>query len=584
MKYIVLLFLFFYSCASLKIAEMTDPSSTSSHDGRKKKKYEGASGVSDGESIGALEENSSSYKDKKSESSKGLSDSDDYTPPKKQESGGGLKAGFSDDNKQFGFYVSFLKKYSYVEHIPIDISERIQIEILGSSNQPIFNTPVTIKDGSKKLMEGRTYSDGTFNFYPSLFSQTKMYTAEIEHNGNKTTIDIEKNGKRKHTVTLQTSNSPSGMDIVFLLDTTGSMGSEINQLKTTIETIHLNLSQSKELRPVRFGMVLYRDRGDDYVTKVVPLTENLRSFQTELNKVSADGGGDTPEDLQAALIDTVEKMNWETNSVKLAFVITDAPPQMYANQKTYKTTALEAKARAIKIHSIGTGGLPLQGEYILRQISQLTQGRYIFLTYGEKGESEGGTQGSVSHHTGSNFQTDKLETIVIRFAREEIENSKGKKEEGSTEYFLANKIDTERKEDTLLKLLDMSVSQLLDYSSYTLSKEDVVSILPFVPTQKKYTDYMSEQVLLSLQKSKKFVIVDRSKLNQILKEQKLSISGAIEEKDAVKLGKLLNAKILISGDMYEKKKNYELFLKLIRTETGEVLSITKAVIDKSLLL
>ncbi len=95
---------------------------------------------------------------------------------------------------------------------------------------------------------------------------------------------------------------------------------------------------------------------------------------------------------------------------------------------------------------------------------------------------------------------------------------------------------------------------------------------------------MSEQVLLSLQKSKKLVIVDRSKLNQILKEQKLSISGAIEEKDAVKLGKLLGAKILISGDMYEKNKNYELFLKLIRTETGEVLSVTKAIIDKSLLL
>ncbi len=64
------------------------------------------------------------------------------------------------------------------------------------------------------------------------------------------------------------------------------------------------------------------------------------------------------------------------------------------------------------------GGLDLGGEYVLRQISQYTYGTYIFLTYGERGESEGGVAGSVSHHTGANYQTDRLEAIIIRLARQ----------------------------------------------------------------------------------------------------------------------------------------------------------------------
>ncbi len=79
------------------------------------------------------------------------------------------------------------------------------------------------------------------------------------------------------------------------------------------------------------------------------------------------------------------------------------------------------------------------GEFILRQISQYTQGRYIFLTYGERGESEGGKEGSVSHHTGANFQTDKLESIIIRFAKEELAYLTDQPLEEGEAYFDAKK-------------------------------------------------------------------------------------------------------------------------------------------------
>ena len=83
------------------------------------------------------------------------------------------------------------------------------------------------------------------------------------------------------------------------------MGEEIARLRQTIELINLNLTSLTSRPHVRFGMVLYRDRGDKYVTETTPLTDNLDEFRKKLNTVTADGGGDGPEDLQSALKEAV---------------------------------------------------------------------------------------------------------------------------------------------------------------------------------------------------------------------------------------------------------------------------------------
>ncbi len=48
--------------------------------------------------------------------------------------------------------------------------------------------------------------------------------------------------------------------------------------------------------------------------------------------------------------------------------------------------------------------------------------------------------GSVSHHTGANYQTDKLEAIIIRFAREELVHLTDKPLDQEQDYFLAQKV------------------------------------------------------------------------------------------------------------------------------------------------
>jgi len=506
----------------------------------------------------------------------------------------GLKAGFADDNKQFNYFIRFLEQYaSSVNHIPTAIEERIIIRIADSDGKSIPNAEIVVRAKNGRIVDrGSTYADGTFHLFPASYGDEPEYRAEIDYNQQRQSITVDRFGTRELSVhfdlpRLTMSRIP--LDLLFILDTTGSMGEEIQRLKTTIELINLNLSSLSSRPRVRFGMVLYKDRGDEYVTRVIPFTEDLRRFQAELEKVEASGGGDTPEDLQAALEQAV-KMSWRRSGVRLGFIVTDAPPHLdYGQNYTYADAVEEAKRMGIKIFSVGTGGLDLQGEVVLRQIAQYTAAKYIFLTYGESGESGGGAPGSVSHHTGANYQTDKLEAIIIRFAKEELSYVSDQPIDADEEYFTASKIKEEKREETLSKLFYRSISQLVDYSAVRIEEGTAASVLPISPAQGRLTlnaEYFTEQMILSFGKEETFRelfrIVERKDLQEILEELELQLTDLAEEGGAAKVGELMGAEMLIIGKLYESDKGYELFLKLVRVETGEVLSITKAVIDTEL--
>lgn len=433
-------------------------------------------------------------------------------------------------------------------------------------------------------------------FFPGQHGGDQAYRLRISYNQMVRQTEFERSGRREIEVALpgpraEMANVP--LDLLFILDTTGSMGEEIERLKATIEIINLNLSALSSRPRVRFGMVLYKDRGDEYVTRTVPFTEDLESFRQALAAVSADGGGDTPEDLQAALEESMS-LDWNRSGVRLGFIITDAPTHLdYGQEYTYVQAAQQAKEKGIKIFSVGTGGLDLAGEYVLRQISQYTAGKYIFLTYGETGESEGGAPGSVSHHTGANYQTDKLEAIIIRFAREELAHLSDQPLDQGEEYFEANKVPDEANEDTLATLFSMAVSQLVDYSSVRISAGTAAAVLPVSPAQEGLglnAEYFTEQLVLSFGRDggarETFRLVERKDLQRILEELELQLSDLSEvsgeASGAARVGELLGAEVLIAGKLYAKADGFELFLKLLRVETGEVLSVTKAVIDRRL--
>jgi uncharacterized protein YegL len=513
----------------------------------------------------------------------------DKSERKKPEGASGLKAGFADDNKQFNYFVDFLNKYT-AKHYPINISERIMLRFRDAGNKPLPNASISISSDGGLLVSGKSYADGTFMFFPSEYgTEQTTYEARITSGQSEKSLTIDRSGKREIIVKIDTQrtvmkNIP--LDILFIMDTTGSMGEEIQRLKKTIEIINMNIASISTKPKVRFGMVLYKDRGDEYVTSTIPLTGDLDKFQEELDKVQASGGGDYPEDLQSALKDSIQKIKWDPNGIRMAFIITDASPHLdYGQTYTYVNAVKDAQKNAIKFFSVGTGGLNIDGEYVLRQISQYTYAKYIFLTYGERGESEGGKEGSVSHHTGANFQTDKLEAIVIRFAKDELAYVSDEKIEIPDEHFQAVKISDEKNEETLLKLFNMNLSQLSDYSAIGIVDKTPTSVMPVTtadPSLSLNAEYFTEQLVLSINKSGKFKLVERRDIQKVMKELEIGMSGLASEENAAKVGKILGAKMLILGRLYKKQNNYELFLKLVRVETSEVLAVTKARIDMNL--
>ncbi|MBN1685315.1 MAG: VWA domain-containing protein, partial [Spirochaetales bacterium] len=439
------------------------------------------------------------------------------------------------------------------------------------------------------IARGMTMADGTYQFNPSPDTpQEARYQALITAESETVKLDIEHNGMRNVVAALdgrRRTPGPVPLDILFILDTTGSMGEEIHRLRATIELIHLNLTSMSTDTAVRFGMVLYKDTGDEYNTRVVALTKDLDEFASSLDLVEASGGGDIPENLQAALERSLHDINWNSDGIRLGFIITDAPPHLdYGQEYTYADAAAEARERGIKLFSVGTGGLPLSGEYVLRQISQYTGGKYIFLTYGESGESAGGEIGSVSHHTGANYQTDKLEAIIIRFAKEELSYLTDEPLEEDNPYFQAIKIASEEREETLSTLFQLAVDQLSDYATYPVKAGTVAAILPLEAATEDLgldAEYFTEQMMFAMRKGSTLVIVDRSNIDAVMEELKLQLSGLTDSETVAEVGKLLNAQVLIAGKLYM-PDDYELFLRLLRVDTGEVLSVTKALIDGQL--
>src|SRR5262249_13818227 len=82
------------------------------------------------------------------------------------------------------------------------------------------------------------------------------------------------------------------VEVVFVLDTTGSMGGLIAAAKEKIWSIASTLAQARQAPEISMGLVAYRDRGDAYVTQVIDLNQDLDSMYSKLMDFRADGGGD----------------------------------------------------------------------------------------------------------------------------------------------------------------------------------------------------------------------------------------------------------------------------------------------------
>lgn len=246
---------------------------------------------------------------------------------------------------------------------PIEIDTMSNNEMSDSLEEELFSPSVT---GS--LAQQETVSQ---LFSPSGGSTNPLEVQTI-HESNMLA------GGNQDFGTLVTKLKKDGLDIVITFDSTGSMQGEIDQVKKRIGRLGSVLIQL--IPNTRLSICTYRDVGDEYVVKGLPLTDNLGEVVLYLEQISAAGGGDKPEAVDQGLDWSINKNKFRRQARKVILLFGDAPPRPSRNVKCQQLASDFRKSGGI-VSTVTCRNKRRMEEFI--SIAQLGRGE-AFLTRNER--------------------------------------------------------------------------------------------------------------------------------------------------------------------------------------------------------
>jgi len=344
-------------------------------------------------------------------------------PQQQPATGGTVTAGMVDDNADFAGYLAFRNR-TRVEHRARDVSERYLLAVSDRRGFGIADAEVSVWGPSGHAMWARTDAAGKVWLHPNAFDPARSahYEIAVRKDGRQATGRLVRGQKSAVEVVLDARPAlpRAKLDLVFLIDATGSMGDEIGKLKATLHSISAKVARLPSQPDLCFGLVAYRDRGDAFLLRSHDFTNNLNSFQEMLNELQAGGGGDYPEAMNEALHETVHNLGWRGDgATRMIVLLADAPPHLDYGAPHYDDDMVAALGKGIKVFSVGASGLNPQGEFIQRQIAQYTGGRFVFLTYTDARNPASGP-GRETVHDVTNYSVDTLDRLVVRLVTDEL--------------------------------------------------------------------------------------------------------------------------------------------------------------------
>jgi Mg-chelatase subunit ChlD len=337
-----------------------------------------------------------------------------------------IKAGEINDNERINEYLDYLKSYQWGSVRLADVSERYEIRVLGDDQRPLLDARVTVYDGERVVFRGRTYAGGKTLFMPRLFdtNNTNEFRVVAEYGQASAATALSRGETERIELGLRgvAPDETLRLDLLFLLDTTGSMGDELARIQETIDSIAARIDAFSPRPEIRYGLVAYKDVDDEYVTRPYAFTTDLDDFRRALAALSADGGGDTPEALDEALYEGMVRMEWRDEpTVRLAFLVADAGSHVPGpSQFTYLDGTREAVARGVKIYPIAASNTDPQAEYVFRQLAQQTMAGFVFLTY-QPGQSGGAPGESTTLEAGEqSYTVERLDDLIVGIVEREL--------------------------------------------------------------------------------------------------------------------------------------------------------------------
>jgi hypothetical protein len=173
---------------------------------------------------------------------------------------------------------------------------------------------------------------------------------------------------------------PKALDLAFAIDATGSMGDEMSYLAAEFQIIVGRIQSAHPDLSIRFGLVFYRDQGDDFVVSSHAFGTSAAATQSLLKGQVAAGGGDIPEAMDQGLAAAVD-LGWRGPSAaaQMLFLVADAPPHDEAIAPFLKAVD-KAASKGIRIYPLAASSADGLTELLMRVAAFETEGTYSFLT------------------------------------------------------------------------------------------------------------------------------------------------------------------------------------------------------------
>ena len=335
--------------------------------------------------------------------------------PNKPDKAGTLTAGEWKDADDLEFWTKLLNQndwYPLLEQRNLYTNDVITVFVHDTNGAPCYNAEVKLCSDAQCVYVARTDVEGKAYLLRNLHKDDeKANCIKV----GKESFDIPEN-KTVDVTAESTGITVEMLDLMLMIDTTGSMTDELVYLQKELEDVIERVADAGKTLSINVSVNFYRDEHDDYVVKSFEFTSDIAAAIATLNEQRTDGGGDYPEAVHKALNNAVNEHQWRNNAVKLMFFVLDAPPHHEAvikginNQMTENVKA--AAEKGIRIIPLASSGVDVDTEFLMRSWALMTGGTYIFLT-DDSGVGNDHLEPTIGEH-----KVEKLNECMIRVISE----------------------------------------------------------------------------------------------------------------------------------------------------------------------
>ncbi|MEM9919331.1 MAG: carboxypeptidase regulatory-like domain-containing protein [Bacteroidota bacterium] len=278
----------------------------------------------------------------------------------------------------------------YQEGWGIKPLDRYAFQLMSTDGLPIVDARVFLQSGKKVIWEARTDNTGKAELWNKVFANKNSaarreqlfirvaYAAQEYRLSEVLPFD-----KGLNLLEIPANYEvPEVVDVAFVVDATSSMLDEIRYLKTELKDVIQKVKDSIPDLSLRLSSVFYRDHSDAYLTRHSDFSSDVQKTIRFIKQNNAQGGGDIPEAVDAALNVAVNKLSWSNQArSRMLFLVLDAPPhQQDSVLRSLQQTIQLAASKGIRIIPLACSGIDKSTEYLMRSMALLTNGTYTFLT------------------------------------------------------------------------------------------------------------------------------------------------------------------------------------------------------------